>query len=57
MFIMSQLTALDCRAPEWLACSRLRDSGEKSFSKKKCEKRAGAGVFALLVVIRPDYTI
>ena len=26
-----------------LACSRLRDSGEKSFSKKKCEKRAGAG--------------
>ena len=23
-----------------LACSRLRDSGEKSFSKKKCEKRA-----------------
>ena len=57
MFIMSQLTALDCRAPEWLACSRLRDSGEKSFSKKKCEKRAGAGVFALLVVIRPHYTI
>ena len=26
-----------------LACSRLRDSGEKSFGKKKCEKRAGAG--------------
>ena len=26
-----------------LACSRLRDSGEKSFSKKKCKKRAGAG--------------
>ena len=26
-----------------VACSRLRDSGEKSFSKKKCEKRAGAG--------------
>ena len=24
------------------ACSRLRNSGEKSFSKKKCEKRAGA---------------
>ena len=23
--------------------SRLRDSGEKAFSKKKCEKRAGAG--------------
>ena len=26
-----------------VACSRLRDSGEKAFSKKKCEKRAGAG--------------
>ena len=26
-----------------LACSRLWDSGEKSFSKKKCEKRAGNG--------------
>ena len=26
-----------------VACSRLRDSGEKSFSKEKCEKRAGAG--------------
>ena len=25
-----------------LACSRLRDSCEKSFSKRKCEKRAGA---------------
>ena len=25
-----------------LACSRLRDGGAKSFSKKKCEKRAGA---------------
>ena len=23
-------------------CSRLQDSGEKPFSKKKCEKRAGA---------------
>ena len=54
-----------------VACSRLRDSGEKSFSKKKCEKRAGAGerppqpslpsrarlIFALLVLIRPHYTI
>ena len=52
-----------------LACSRLRDSGEKSFSKKKCEKQAGAGpppppfpsrvrlIFALLVLIRPHYTI
>ena len=27
----------------WIACSRLRDSGERSFSKKKCEKRAGGG--------------
>ena len=26
-----------------VACSRLRDSGERSSSKKKCEKRAGAG--------------
>ena len=26
-----------------VACSRLRDSGAKSFSKKKCKKRAGAG--------------
>ena len=26
-----------------VACSRLRDSGEKSFSKKKWKKRAGAG--------------
>ena len=25
-----------------LACSRFRDSGEKSFSKKKCEKSAWA---------------
>ena len=25
-----------------MACSRLRDGGEKSFSKKKYEKRAGA---------------
>ena len=62
-----------------LACSRLRDSVEKSFSKKKCGKRAGAGerpaaspiflaatapfpsrarlIFALLVLIRPHYTI
>ena len=39
-----------------LACSRLRDSGEKSFSKKKWEKRAGAGerlIFALLVYTSP----
>ena len=26
-----------------LACSRLRNKGEKSFRKKKCEKRAGTG--------------
>ena len=26
-----------------VACSRLRDDGGKSFSNKKCEKRAGAG--------------
>ena len=26
-----------------VACSRLQDSGEKLFSKKKCEKRSGAG--------------
>ena len=26
-----------------LACSRLRDGGGKSFSNKKCEKRAGVG--------------
>ena len=25
------------------SCSRLQDSGEKSFGRKKCEKRAGAG--------------
>ena len=55
-----------------VACSRLKDSGEKySFSKKKCEKRAGAGekqggpfpsrarlIFASLVLlISPHYTI
>ena len=31
------------RVGEKVACSRLRDSGEKSFSKKKWEKRTGAG--------------
>ena len=45
-----------------IACSRLRDGGKKSFSNKKCEKRAGAGgrarlIFALLVLIRSHYTI
>ena len=32
-----------CEAGVALACSRLRDGGGKSFSNKKCEKRAGAG--------------
>ena len=52
----------------FIACSRLRNSGEKSFRKKGCEKRAGAGpplpfpsrarlIFALLVLIRSHYTI
>ena len=27
----------------FIACSRLRNSGEKSFRKKRCEKRAGDG--------------
>ena len=48
-----------------VAChARLWDSGEKSFSKKKCEKRAGPPfpsrarlIFALLILIRPHYTI
>ena len=30
------------RKPQFMASSRLRDGGEKSFSKKKYEKRAGA---------------
>ena len=33
---------------EVLACFRLRDSGEKSFSIKKCEKRIGAGRTCLI---------
>ena len=32
-----------CEAGVPLACFRLRDGGGKSFSNKKCEKRAGAG--------------
>ena len=36
------------RLKEVLACSRLRDSGEKSFSIKKCEKRIGAGRTCLI---------
>ena len=37
---------IDLKSSVWftpgLACSRLRESGEKSFSKRKCEQRAGA---------------
>ena len=50
-----------------VACSRLQDSGEKSFSKKKWEKRAGAATapfpksrasyFRFAPLIRPHYTI
>ena len=32
-----------CRAAQRLACFRLQDGGEMSFSKKKCEKRERAG--------------
>ena len=41
--IVCEVTTSTVPADSLLACSRLRDSGEKSFSKKKCEKRAGAG--------------
>ena len=52
-------------SPFSIACSRLRDSGEKSFSKKKREKRAGAGqrqgIFLAATSpfpkLRPHYTI
>ena len=37
------LKFLESQFPLVLACSRLRDGGGKSFSKKKCEKRAEAG--------------
>ena len=52
-----------------LACSRLRDGGGKSFSNKKCDKRAffppppppfpsrARLIFAFLVLIRSHYTI
>ena len=50
-----------------LTCSRLRDSGEKSFSKGNAKNAGGWGerpfpscaclTFALLVSIRPHYTI
>ena len=53
-----------------LACSRLRDGGEKSFSKKNAKNARGFFspppppfpsrarlIFALLVLIRPHYTI
>ena len=51
-----------------LACSRLRDGGEiRSVKKKKMQKKSGGWkgtgrhppflIFALLVLIRPHYTI
>ena len=40
---LSRKNILAFRSWTPLACSRLRDSGEKSFSRKKCEKSAGAG--------------
>ena len=36
--------------------SRLRDSGEKLFSKKKCEKRAGAARAAVVLSIQSRQT-
>ena len=39
-----------------LACSRLWDGGGKSFSKKTCEKRAGAGETGRLSPIFPAAT-
>ena len=43
-----------------LACSMLRDSGGKSFSKKKCEKRAGArerqgGIFPIFPAVTAPF--
>ena len=35
---------------EQLPCFSLRDSGEKSFSKKKCERRASHFRFALYIL-------
>ena len=43
LYLVSQTTSRVWALLVCVACSRLRDSGEKSFSKKKCEKRAGAG--------------
>ena len=40
---LTTLVIIYNRTQAELACSRLRDSGEKLFSKKKCEKRVGAG--------------
>ena len=42
-FLDSVLQRTDQISQTKVACSRLRDGGGKSFSKKKCEKRAGAG--------------
>ena len=44
------------RAGAAVACSRLRDSGEKLFSKNKCEKRAGAVRAAVLLSIQSRQT-
>ena len=42
-------------SPLLVACSRLRDSGEKSFSKKKCEKRPSYFRFARFNTSAPCY--
>ena len=41
LYFFSRLASLLLSAS--IACSMLRDGGGKSFSNKKCEKRAGAG--------------
>ena len=71
MFLQVHIEGKDPCSYASLACSRLRDGGGKSFSNKKCEKRAGAFfppppppfpsrarlIFALLVLIHSHYTI
>ena len=42
--------------PYFLACSRLQDSGERSFSEKKCEKGAGAHFSSIFSPIFPAAT-
>ena len=42
---------------EHLACSRLRDGGGKSFSNKKCKKRAGAGESTLSQVVHVLFSL